>query len=57
MLWHTHTDDDLPGEEDFKVIGIYASRELAEAAQRRAEVLPGFSDLKALEITRNKNCI
>ena len=41
LLWHTH---ELPGgEEDSKLIGVYSTRESAEAAQNRASQLPGFS--------------
>jgi hypothetical protein len=46
LLWHTHTDEDLAGGEDFMLIGIYSSYELALSAQRRTEVLPGFCDQK-----------
>ena len=41
LLWHTH---ELPGgEEDSKLIGVYYTKESAEAAQVRASQLPGFS--------------
>jgi hypothetical protein len=41
LLWHTH---ELPdGEEDAKLIGVYSTKESAEAAQQRALQLPGFS--------------
>jgi hypothetical protein len=42
VLWHTH---ELPGGKgDSKLIGVYSSRQAAEAAQGRAVQLPGFCD-------------
>lgn len=46
LLWHTHIDEKLDGGEDFKLIGVYTSIGLAEAAQARAELLEGFRDAK-----------
>lgn len=43
-LWHTHVDENLPGGEDAKLIGIYTSNEKAIEAQSRAEKLKGFRD-------------
>ena len=45
VLWHTH--EMASGEQDSKVIGLYSSRERAEAAQARADQLPGFRDAPA----------
>jgi len=42
LLWHVHKFPD--GEEDAKLIGVYSSRELAEEAQQRAVMQPGFRD-------------
>jgi len=42
LLWHVHEFPE--GEEDAKLIGVYSSRELAEEAQQRALVQPGFRD-------------
>lgn len=39
VLFHS-----LPETDRVKVIGIYTSRQLAEAALERARVLPGFCD-------------
>jgi hypothetical protein len=42
LLRHVH---ELPdGEEDVKLIGVYSSRVLAEEAQKRAEMQPGFHE-------------
>lgn len=42
LVMHVHN---LPtGEEDFKVIGIYATERAAEDAVVRAKRLPGFLD-------------
>jgi hypothetical protein len=42
LLWHIH---ELPGgEEDAKLIGVYASAEDAERARQRALSLPGLRD-------------
>jgi homoserine kinase type II len=42
VLQHVHTGDE--GVEDVKFIGVYSSREKAEAAVRRLSAQPGFSD-------------
>ncbi len=43
LLWHTH---EMPnGEEDAKLIGVYATAEDAEAARLRVLPQPGFRDL------------
>ena len=42
LLQHSY---ELPGGcEETKIIGVYASRALAEAALARAQPLPGFRD-------------
>ena len=43
LLWHVHKMPD--GEEDAKLIGVYASAEDAEAAGLRVLAQPGFRDL------------
>jgi hypothetical protein len=51
LLWHSHYDPHLPGKQDKKLIGVYSSKELAEEAQKKTELLPGFRDhVKAFEI-------
>jgi hypothetical protein len=53
LLWYTHIDESLDGGEDFKLIGVYTSMELAEAAQARSELLERFKDAKdGFEISR-----
>ena len=42
VLQHVHSRED--GGEDVKFIGVYSSREKAEAAVARLSRLPGFSD-------------
>ncbi len=42
LLWHTHQL--RGGEDDEKLLGVYSSSELAEAARSRAAKLPGFCD-------------
>ncbi len=42
VLQHTHEMDD--GAEDVKLIGVYSSRENAQAAIERLGRAPGFSD-------------
>jgi hypothetical protein len=42
FLWHGH--EQAGGAENSKLIGVYSSRELAEAALRRALPLPQFRD-------------
>jgi hypothetical protein len=42
VLQHVHTRED--GAEDVKFIGVYSSREKADAAAARLSRLPGFSD-------------
>lgn len=42
LLWHVH---EMPeGEEDAKLIGVYASEEDAESARLRVRSQPGFRD-------------
>jgi hypothetical protein len=42
VLQHVHTFGE--GEEDVKMIGVYSSREQAEAAVERLSIQPGFND-------------
>jgi homoserine kinase type II len=42
VLQHLHVRED--GAEDVKFIGVYSSREKAQAAVARLSRLPGFSD-------------
>ena len=42
VLQHVHLRED--GVEDVKFIGVYSSREKADAAVARLSCLPGFSD-------------
>jgi hypothetical protein len=42
LLWHVHALDD--GEEDKKLIGVYSTREEAEAAIERVKHQVGFVD-------------
>lgn len=42
VLQHVHARED--GVEDVKLIGVYSSREEADAAVARLGRLPGFSD-------------
>jgi hypothetical protein len=42
VLQHVHSRED--GSEDVKFIGVYSSREKADAAVARLSRLPGFSD-------------
>ena len=42
VLQHLHSRED--GGEDVKFIGVYSSREKADAAVARLSRLPGFSD-------------
>ena len=42
VLQHVHSLED--GEEDVKFIGVYSSRETAQAAIARLGQAPGFSD-------------
>ncbi|MGF7028889.1 DUF7336 domain-containing protein [Sphingobacterium sp. HSC-15S19] len=52
LLWHTYVDETLAGGEDFKLIGVYSSKELAEAALVRASKFRGFSDqIEGFEIS------
>lgn len=44
LLWHTNIDEDLPGGEDVKLIGVYSSEELAISAQERMVIQFGFRD-------------
>lgn len=43
ILWHVHEMES--GEQDSKLIGVYSTRQLAEAACVRSRQLPGFRDL------------
>jgi hypothetical protein len=45
VLQHVHSFED--GTEDVKFIGVYSSREHAEAAIKRLGQAPGFSDAPA----------
>jgi hypothetical protein len=42
LLWHTHEFED--GSEDSKLIGVYATNELAMSARARSKLLLGFQD-------------
>ena len=42
VVQHVHSRED--GVEDVKFIGVYSSREKAEAAVLRLSLQPGFSD-------------
>ena len=42
VLQHVHSRND--GAEDVKFIGVYSSREKADAAVARLSRLPGFAD-------------
>ncbi len=42
LLQHVHSLDD--GEDDVKIIGVYSSRDNAEAAIMRLQRSPGFTD-------------
>jgi hypothetical protein len=42
VLQHVHERED--GSEDVKFIGVYSSREKAQAAVARLRQLPGFAD-------------
>ena len=42
LLWHVH---EVPsGEEDVKLVGVYATAEDAESARLRVRSQPGFRD-------------
>ena len=45
VLQHVHSCDD--GAEDVKFIGVYSSRENAQAAVARLSQAPGFSEAPA----------
>ena len=45
VLQHVHSSDD--GAEDVKFIGVYSSRENAQAAITRLAKAPGFTDAPA----------
>ncbi|GAA4168044.1 DUF7336 domain-containing protein [Sphingobacterium ginsenosidimutans] len=52
LLWYTYVDETLDGGEDVMLIGVYSSRELAEAALARTSKLRGFSDqIEGFEIS------
>ncbi|WP_439623938.1 DUF7336 domain-containing protein [Gemmata sp.] len=42
VVQHVHSTDE--DKEDVKLIGVYSSRELAEAAVSRLSLVAGFSD-------------
>jgi hypothetical protein len=42
VVQHVHSQED--GVEDVKLIGVYSSREKADAAVARLSRLPGFSE-------------
>ena len=42
LLWHIREEND--GEEDGKLIGVFATAEDAEGARQRAATRPGFRD-------------
>lgn len=42
LLWYVRADDQ--SEEDAKLIGVYRSRDSADAAMSRAKGQPGFRD-------------
>ncbi|SES29578.1 DUF7336 domain-containing protein [Pedobacter rhizosphaerae] len=44
LLWHTHSDPHLDGDEDVKLIGAYSTELKAKEAQERASLLPGFKE-------------
>jgi hypothetical protein len=44
VLWHSH--EIAQSEDDSKLIGIYKTREEAEAARARVEDKPGFRDTR-----------
>jgi hypothetical protein len=44
ILWHTHEDEDLPGSEDVKLLGVYSSYQKAEEALNASLILPGFKE-------------
>lgn len=53
ILWHTHTDENLDGGEDIKLIGVYSSELFAEEALQRKSKEQGFKDhLQGFEISR-----
>ena len=43
LLWHVHAMPD--GEDDAKLIGVYATAQDAEQAKQRVLPQPGFRDL------------
>ena len=55
LLWHTHLSEELSAGEDIKLIGVYSTREQAEAAQSRSESLDGFRDsVEGFEISSHR---
>lgn len=42
LLWHSHGECDVCGEESSMLLGVYSSREKAEARQAEAALLAGF---------------
>jgi hypothetical protein len=53
LLWHVHTFDDE--EEDEKLIGVYSSRDKAEAAISRLKDQPGFVDVPPYTVDKDTN--
>lgn len=45
VLQHVHSLND--GAEDVKFVGVYSSRESAQAAMARLRLVPGFSETPA----------
>ena len=43
ILWHIRELEN--GEDETKLIGVYSTEQLAEAARERSRQLPGFRDL------------
>lgn len=43
MLWHVHEFED--GHEDVKLLGVFSSKDKAEAALHEVEYQPGFKEL------------
>lgn len=43
ILWHVHKLDD--GEENAKLVGVYATSEEADAARTRVSDAPGFREV------------
>jgi len=53
LLWHEYEIE--PNRDETKLIGVYTSHELAEAALKRVSLQPGFRDhLDDFEIAEYK---